>query len=136
MSFTGVVYLNKDIVLEIHRLQLEEHGGADGIRDHGGLDSAIAQPQASFGDEDLHATIFDKAAAYAFHLSEAQAFVDGNKRVGLASALTFLALNGYEFSEDQPEFYDAMIAIAKHQLDKDGLSTLIRDCWIKANIPK
>jgi death-on-curing protein len=136
MSFTGVVYLNKDIVLEIHRLQLEEHGGADGIRDHGGLDSAIAQPQASFGDEDLHATIFDKAAAYAFHLSEAQAFADGNKRVGLASALTFLALNGYEFSEDQPEFYDAMIAIAKHQLDKDGLSTLIRDCWIKANIPK
>lgn len=136
MKFASIVYLDKEIVLEIHRLQLEEHGGADGIRDHGGLESAIAQPQASFGDQDLHPTVFDKAASYAFHLAEAQAFVDGNKRVALASALTFLALNNYEYSEDQPEFYDAMIAIAKRELDKDGLSNLFRETWIKTNVPR
>lgn len=79
MKFAGIVYLNKELILEIHQLQLEEHGGASGIRDHGGLESAIAQPQASFGEEDLHPTVFDKAAAYAFHIAEAQAFVDGNK---------------------------------------------------------
>lgn len=113
MKFAGIVYLIKDIVLEIHQLQLGEHGGAAGIRDHGGLESAIAQPQASVGDEDLHSTVFDKA-----------------------SALTFLALNGYEFPADQPEFYDAMIAIAKRELDKEGLSNTFREVWITANIPK
>lgn len=78
------------------------------------FDSAIAQPQASFVDRDLHVTIFDKAAA-------------------LASALTFLALNGYEFSEDQPKFYDAMIAIANHEIDKEAVSSLFRETWIKVN---
>lgn len=136
MKFASIVYLSKEIILEIHQLQIQEHGGSDGIRDHGGLESAIVQPQASFADQDLYPTVFDKAAAYAFHLAEAQAFVDGNKRVALASALTFLALNGYEFSEDQSEFYDAMISIAKRELDKDGLSNLFRETWIKANIPK
>ena len=130
--FVSLVYLNKDLVLEIHKAQLEEHGGMAGIRDHGGLESALAQPQASFADEDLHPTIFDKAAAYAFHIAEAQAFIDGNKRVALASALIFLALNGYEFPEDQPAFYDAMIAIARRELDKEGLSNLFRETWISA----
>ncbi len=72
---------------------------------------------------------------YAFHIAEAQAFIDGNKRVALASALTFLALNSYEFSEDRAEFYDAMIAIAKREMDKEGLSNLFRESWIKANYP-
>lgn len=132
MKFVSIVYLNKDIVLEIHKAQLEEHGGMTGIRDHGGLESALAQPRATFDDEDLHPTVFDKAAAYAFHIAEAQAFVDGNKRVALASALVFLALNGHEFSEDQPEFYDAMIAIAKCEMDKEDLSNLFRETWINA----
>lgn len=123
-------------MLAIHQVQLEEHGGMAGIRDHGGLDSALAQPQASFGDQDLHITIFDKAAAYAFHLAEAQSFVDGNKRVALASALTFMALNDYEIPEDQPAFYEAMIAIANRQLDKEGLSNLFRETWIRTNLPK
>lgn len=136
MKFASIVYLNKEIILEIHEMQLQEHGGSSGIRDHSGLESAIAQPQVSFGDQDLHPTVFDKAAAYAFHIAEAQSFVDGNKRVALASALTFLALNNYEFSEDQPEFYEAMISIANKKLDKEGLSNLFRDAWIKANVPK
>lgn len=130
--FVSIVYLNKDLVLEIHKAQLKEHGGMAGIRDHGALESALAQPRATFDDEDLHPTVFDKAAAYAFHIAEAQAFVDGNKRVALASALIFLALNGHEFVEDQPKFYDAMIAIAKGEFDKEDLSNLFRETWINA----
>lgn len=136
MKFSGIIYIDKDIVLEIHRLQIEEHGGTMGIRSMGGLESAIAQPQASFANEDLHATLFDKAAAYAFYIAEAQAFVDGNKRVALATALTFMAVNGYEFTEDQSQFYNAMIAISAHELDKEGLSGLFRDTWIAATVPK
>lgn len=136
MKFAGIVYLNKEIVLEIHKLQIEEHGGDGGVRDHNGLESAIAQPQASFDDEDLHPTVFDKAAAYAFYIAEAQALVDGNKRTALASALTFLALNGYEIPDDQPNFYDAMIGIGTHKFDKEDISNLFREAWIKSITPK
>lgn len=136
MKVSGVIYIDLDIIIEIHRIQIEEHGGAIGVRNLGGLKSAIAQPQASFGNEDLHVTIFDKAAAYAYFIAEAQAFVDGNKRVALATALTFLAINGYEFTEDHSDFYNAIIAIAKHELDKEGLSSLFRETWISATVPK
>ena len=87
MKFSGIIYLDNDIIIEIHKLQLEEHGGLAGVRDQGGLESAIAQPKASFGEDDLHPTIFDKAAAYAFYIAEAQALVDGNRRTALTAAL-------------------------------------------------
>lgn len=136
MKFSKIIYLDKELIIEIHKLQIEEHGGLDGIRNLGGLESAIAQPEATFGGEDLYQTIFDKASAYAFHLAESQSFIDGNKRVALASALTFLAINGYEITEDQPDFYDAMIAISKHELDKKGLSDLFFNSWKKINLLK
>ena len=53
MKFSGIIYLDNDIIIEIHKLQLEEHGGLAGVRDQGGLESAIAQPKASFGEEEL-----------------------------------------------------------------------------------
>ncbi len=136
MKFAGVVYLTKEIVMEIHSAQIAEHGGMPGVRDHAGLESAISQPKSSFGGEDLYPTIFDKAATYAFHLAESQAFVDGNKRVGLACALTFLALNGIEFDDDQPDFFDAMLAIANRTLDKEGLSEIFRQAWLRQIKPQ
>ena len=136
MKFSGIIYLDNDIIIEIHKLQLEEHGGLAGIRDPGGLESAIAQPKASFGEDDLHPTIFDKAAAYAFYIAEAQAFVDGNKRTALTAALTFLAINGYEFTEDQSVFYEAMISVAEKKVNKEELSDIFREAWIKFSFPK
>lgn len=136
MKFAAPVYLDIETIITIHKMQIDEHGGLDGIRNMGGLESAVAQPQATFGSEDLHLTIFDKAAAYAFYIAESQSFIDGNKRVALASALIFLALNGYEFTEDQPKFYDAMIAISSGELDKEGLSNLFREAWIETTLPK
>ena len=81
----------------------------------------------------MYPTVFDKDAAYAFHLAESQAFIDGNKRVALASALIFLAINDYEITEDQPEFYDAMIALSNRTLDKKGLSELFFNTWKRKN---
>lgn len=67
------------------------------------------------------------AAAYAFHIAEAQAFVDGNKRTGIGSALLCLELAGIDTAVQSPDaLYDAMIAIATHQLDKPGLAVLLR----------
>lgn len=120
-------FLSVDEILEIHRDQIERYGGEIGIRDRGLLESAVAMPQQSFGGAYLHADIFEMAAAYAFHLAESQAFIDGNKRTGLAAAYMFLALNGYRLIEQAEWLYDAMIAIGTHQLDKHGLAQVIRE---------
>ena len=77
-------------VVRLHRLILDESGGADGIRDMGAIDSAVAQPQMTFGGQDLYPTQVDKAAALAFSLVRNHAFVDGNKRVGHAAMEVFL----------------------------------------------
>jgi death-on-curing protein len=121
-------FLSLDDILEIHRDQIERYGGELSIRDRGLLESAVTMPQQSFGGEYLHPDIFEMAAAYAFHLAENQAFVDGNKRTGLAAAYMFLALNGYRLVEEGERLYEAMIAVATHRLDKSGLGQVIREC--------
>jgi death-on-curing protein len=116
----------------LHERSLREHGGSSGVRDPGLIESALGSAQNAFyyggGDE------FDVAAAYAFHLAESQAFIDGNKRTGLSTALYFLAKCGHVFKpapEDQVTLYDAMIAIAKHELDKPGLAAVLRQLFGK-----
>src|SRR3954463_15270619 len=102
----------------LHDEQLARFGGAGGIRDMGLLESAVATPQASFGGEFLHEDLFSMAAAYAFHIAQNQAFVDGNKRTGLLSALVFLDLNEIRISDPGALLYQAMIDIAERTIDK------------------
>lgn len=114
-----------DLVLELHRRSLREQGGSDGIRDQAGLESAIGQPQNDhfYGGADLSAV----AAAYAFHIAQAQAFLDGNKRTGIGAAMLCLELAGIDTTtESSDALYDAMIAIADRRLDKAGLAALFR----------
>ena len=86
--------LSREKVLELHRISLQLHGGLDGLREPGLLDSALMQPEAAYfyGQGDLAAI----AAAYAFHIAQNQPFLDGNKRTAMASALTFLEGNGVD----------------------------------------
>lgn len=112
-------------VLEIHKSQIEAHGGSHGIRDLGLLESALAVPQASFGGTYLHAAPFEMAAAYAFHIAENQPFVDGNKRTALATALVFLELNGVDLRDPKGRLYQAMMDVAARRLDKKGLAALL-----------
>ena len=121
-------FLTVDDVLDLHRDQIERYGGDLGIRDRGLIEAAVAMPRQSFSGQILHADLFEMAAAYAFHLAESQAFLDGNKRTGLAAAYVFLELNGYVLSRDEDRLYDAMIAIGTHQLDKAGLAKVLREC--------
>jgi len=119
-------FLTLDQVIEIHRVQLELYGGQEGLRDQGALESAIAQPEAGFGDAHLHTYPFGMAAAYAFHLAENQPFVDGNKRTALDSALTFLEANGITIEDAQMVLYQAMIDIGNKRLSKMGLEILLQ----------
>lgn len=117
-------FLTVDEVLRIHARSLAEHGGTEGVRDPGLVESAVASAANTFyyGGGD----VFDIAASYAFHLAEAQAFLDGNKRTGAAAALVFLARNGVYAAPPKWEFYLAMIAIAEKTLTKTKLGDLLR----------
>ena len=119
-------FLTLEEILEIHDDQILRYGGDVGIRDRGLLESAIAMPQQSFGGQFLHNDIFEMAAAYAFHVAESQAFVDGNKRTGLAAAYMFLGLNGFRLIEQDDRLYEAMIAVGTRRMDKAGLAQVLR----------
>lgn len=127
MNLESLHFLTLDDVLMIHEMQLNAFGGASGIRDQGLLESAIQMPQASFGGNYVHTTVFEMAAAYAFHIAQNQPFVDGNKRAGLASALVFLDINAIELNDPDEKLYDAMIAIAEKRFNKSDLAKLIEE---------
>jgi death-on-curing protein len=120
------VFLAREQIDQIHRDQINEFGGVHGLRDEGALESAIAQPQNVhfYGNGDL----YEIAGAYAFHIAESQAYLDGNKRTGIQAALDFLEINGVDTIQ-LPELaaYEAMIAVAKHEMDRIGLAQFFRD---------
>ena len=87
-------HLTTAAVLAIHEEVLAAHGGADGLRERGLLESAVAAPQATFGGEPLMTDPLEIAAAYLFYLCRNHPFVDGNKRTALAACLVFLQENG------------------------------------------
>jgi death on curing protein len=118
------IFLSLDEVLYLHDESLRRFGGMEGVGDLGLIESALGSAQNAYWYG--HGDLFDVVAAYAFHIAESQAFNDGNKRTGTASALTFLMRNGVDAPVDDGSVYDALIAIAEKRLDKKGLSELLR----------
>ena len=106
--------------------QLERYGGQDGVRDFGLLESALAQPEASFAGEWLHEGLSGMAAAYAYHLCQNHPFIDGNKRTALACALVFLELNGLGIRDPNGRLKDAMVGIASGTMQKTECAQLLR----------
>ena len=86
-------YLTLGEVVELHRLVLAATGGAPGIRDLGALESATAQPRASFGGSDLYPTLIEKAGALGFSRTQGHPFINGNKRVAHAAMERALLMN-------------------------------------------
>ncbi len=114
-------------VLNIHKRQIERFGGLDGIRDDGLLDSALAQPQATFFGELLHPIISAQAAAYLYHLAKNHPFLDGNKRTAFATMIAFLSMNGYELNMTKEEAYNMVMQVAQSQMTKEELSSLLEE---------
>jgi death-on-curing protein len=99
-------FLSLEDVLTLHADQVALYGGDHGVRDLGLLESAIAQPQATFGGEFLHKDLFEMAAAYLFHIVQNHPFLDGNKRTGAVAAMVFLDLNGVEITAPKGSVYE------------------------------
>jgi len=130
------VFLTVEVVLALHQRQLERYGGAPGLRDRGLLESAVAQPQASFGGVYAHEGLFANEAAYLFHLVSNHPFVDGNKRAGLLAAQVFLYLNGVVLLRESEAFYELTMGVAEGRIDKAAVAgELERIAKSKANEP-
>jgi len=130
-------YLTVDAVLVIHEQVLAAHGGGAGIRDRALLESAVAAPQASFGGEAMFDDPLDIAAAYLFYLCRNHPFVDGNKRVALASCLVFLRTNNELTDLDLPgrdiDAWEAFIIdLASARIDREQTAQRLRELLAQA----
>lgn len=119
-------FLELEEILEIHADQLKHYGGSAGIRDMGLLRSAIAMPRAQFGEQFLHASLFEMAAAYLFHLVQNHPFIDGNKRVGATAADIFLAINGIELTADERAYEKIVLSAIQGKIGKAELADFLR----------
>jgi death on curing protein len=105
-------YLSLREVISLHSLLIAQSGGSSGLRDRGALESAVAQPEASFGGEDLYPDLASKAAALGHSLIQNHPFVDGNKRIGHAAMEVFLLLNGHEIAASVDEQEKIILDVA------------------------
>jgi len=121
-----VRHLSLGEVLELHRRVLEQTGGAAGLRDLAGLESALAQPRMTFGGQDLYPELPDKAAALGFSLIQNHPFVDGNKRVGHAALETLLVLNGLELDASVDDAERVILDVAAGLLKREAFTEWLR----------
>jgi death-on-curing protein len=117
-----------EAVLAIHEEVLAAHGGATGIRSRELLESAVAAPQATMMGQPLISEPLEIAAAYLFYLSGNHPFVDGNKRVALATCLVFLSENGLLESEELAvdDWENLTLAVAAGLLSRDDITSTLR----------
>lgn len=121
------IFLALDQILELHARQIQQFGGADGVRDIQLVESAAAQPRQASGGQYLHKTLAEMAAAYLFHLVRNHGFVDGNKRIGSAAALVFLEMNGIDSrSIDEKEMEQITRAVAEGKANKQAALDFFR----------
>jgi death-on-curing protein len=120
-----MILLTKTEVLAIHRRSLEEFGGSEGIRHEGAFESALIAVENRIVYE--NADVLACAATYAYHLTMAHAFVDGNKRVGAATMRVFLLLNEVDLRATEDELYDLFIGIASGEIRRDAVEGWLKD---------
>jgi death-on-curing protein len=120
------VFLSLSEVLDIHQDQITTYGGRADIRDLGLLNSALGMPSAMFGGQFLHSDIFEMAAAYLFHIVRNHPFVDGNKRVGVVTAIVFLILNGIDFQSPEDDLTEMVLDVASGEMSKSDIAVFLR----------
>lgn len=119
-------WLRTDAVLAMHKRQIAEHGGDDGVRDIGLFESALARPKNIEGYEP-DSDIARLAAAYGFGIAKNHPFIDGNKRTALVAARTFLLLNGFDLKATPADKYITILKLAEGNLTEDELAAWLRE---------
>lgn len=119
-------YLSLNELLELHRRVMEQSGGIAGIHSLDAIESALAQPQMTFGGEELYPTIVEKASALGFSLIQNHPFIDGNKRTGHAAMETFMVLNGFEIDASVDEQERIILQVASGELKRETFTEWVR----------
>jgi death on curing protein len=121
------IWLDVEIMIDLHAEQLALFGGPDGICDQGMLESALGRPINTFtyGETDLAAL----AAAYAFGIARNHPFVDGNKRAAFGAIIVFLGLNDVDFMAPPESATAIILSLAAGEVNEEGLTRWIRDNW-------
>lgn len=119
------IWVTLDVAISAHAEQILEHGGGEGIREAGLLESAMARPRnlALYGEPDVS----ELAASYAFGIARNHPFIDGNKRTAAVISETFLVLNGASLLATDAELVVAFIALAAGELSEDELTDWFRN---------
>lgn len=116
------IFLSLEDVLFIHRQEIETAGNEPSIRDKGGVSACVEAPKASFNGEYLQ-DFFEMAASYISCITMRHPFVDGNKRTALASALTFLNINGFNIEEStNEELAQLVLDFVTHNVSKEEVA--------------
>lgn len=122
---TQIRFLPDALVIELQKRQIARFGGADGIRDLGALESALARPinKHAYGCHDP----VELASAYLFGLVRNHAFVDGNKRISIVTAGVFLMENGLMIETSDGALFNFVLSVAAGDIDEDGVALFLRD---------
>jgi death-on-curing protein len=121
-------FVPEEIVPILQADLIERYGGRHGLRDPGLLASALAQPRMTAGGKYLHRTLFDKAAAYGYHLARNHPFLDGNKRIAFVTMDIFLQMNGRQINAPEEEAFKTISQLAAGGLSKRSLAK-----WLKTH---
>lgn len=121
------LWVHEDVALAVHRRQIAEHGGGDGVRDAGLLESALNKPKNLFHYSDPKPTLAAMAASYAYGIALNHPFVDGNKRTAFVVCRLFLKLNGADMVAPQEEKYSTFLALAAGELSEEALAQWIAE---------
>jgi death-on-curing protein len=115
----------------IHKLLIEQFGGASGLRDKDGLEAALARPFQTFDSQELYPSAIDKAAAIIQSIVTNHPFIDGNKRTGYVIMRLILMENQLDILADEDEKYAFVIQISEGKLNIDQIKN-----WINRNLKK
>ncbi len=122
-------YLTIGEVIALHRAIVASSGGADGLRDLGALESAMAQPKATFDSIDLYPSLAEKAGALGHGLAMNHPFLDGNKRIAHAAMAVVLDLNGWSIDASVDEQERLMLDLASGKVSRLELTD-----WLTAHV--
>lgn len=115
-------YLTADQVMSFHDTLLENFGGLSGVRDKNLLYSALEAPKASFGGKEMYPSIYEKAAAYLYHLARNHPFNDGNKRTAYVAALAFMETNRAPIKFKISRLEQIVVDVAHGKISKEELT--------------
>ncbi|MCE2983619.1 MAG: type II toxin-antitoxin system death-on-curing family toxin [Parachlamydia sp.] len=125
-----IEYLTMEQVIDLQQELIKRYGGLPGIRDKGLLESALHAPETCLFGEEMFPTVYDKAAAYLYHIICNHPFIDANKRTGAAVTLIFLEANNQTIRFSQSDFEDIVLDVARNNIDKEQIAQFLSTGFI------